>query len=85
MLVAAAGNTAIAITHMMIQATEMGLGNCWVRWFDDKKVKGVLDIPDNVEVMALLPVGVPDETPEPRPRVSIEDITFYEKYGKEKQ
>ena len=85
MLVAAAGNTSIAITNMMIQATEIGLGTCWVRWFDDKKVKEILDIPDNVEVMALLPVGVPDETPEPRPRISIEDITFYEKYGMGKQ
>lgn len=82
LLVAAAGNTAIAITNMMIQASEMGLGTCWVRWFDDAAVKGILDIPDNVEVMALLPVGVPDETPRARPRVSADAITFYEKYGR---
>ncbi len=81
MLVAAAGNTAIAITNMMIQATEMGLGSCWVRWYDEKKVKEIVEIPDNVEVMALLPIGIPDEHPSPRPRIPLKDITFCEKYG----
>ena len=81
MLIAAAGNTAIAITHMMIQATEIGLGSCWVRWFDDNKVKEILNVPQNVEVMALLPVGIPDENPSPRPRMPIDDLTFYEQYG----
>ena len=81
LLVAAAGNTAIAITNMMIQASEMGLGSCWVRWFDEKKVKEIVEIPGNVEVMALLPVGIPDENPSHRPRIPLENITFYEKYG----
>lgn len=81
MLIAAAGNTAIALTNMMIQATEIGLGTCWVRWFDDKKVKEILNVPQNVEIMALLPVGIPDEKPTPRPRMPIEDLTFYEQYG----
>ena len=79
--IAAAGNTAIAITNIMLQATELGLATCWVRWFDEKKVRTLLNIPENVEIMALLPVGVPDETPLPRPRFKIEDIAFDEKYG----
>ena len=81
LLVAAAGNTAIAITSMMIQASEMGLGSCWVRWYDEKKIKDIVKIPEGVEVMALLPVGIPDEKPSLRPRISLEDITFYEEYG----
>jgi len=79
--IAAAGNTAIAITNIMLQATEMGLGTCWVRWFDEIKVKEILEIPDNVDIMALLPIGTPDETPPARPRFTLEDIAFSEKYG----
>ncbi len=79
--IAAAGNVAIAITNMMLQATELGLGTCWVRWFDNNKVNEILEIPDHVEVQALLAIGVPDEAPNPRPRLKLDEITYYEKYG----
>lgn len=79
--IAAAGNTAVAITHMMLQAASMELGTCWVRWFDEAKVKEILQIPEYVEVMAILPIGVPDENPDQRPRKPIKEIAFKEKYG----
>ncbi len=52
----------------------MGLGSCWVRLFDEKKVKEALDLPEHLFVVALLPLGVPDEEPEPRPRLSLSEI-----------
>ncbi len=81
LMVAAAANVAIAVEHMVLQAVEIGLGTCWVRWYEDEKVKKILDIPDHIEVMALLPVGVPDEGPSSRPRLSLQKIVFSEKYG----
>ena len=81
LMVAAAANVAIAVEHIVLQAVEIGLGTCWVRWYEDKEVKEILDIPDHVEVMALLPVGIPDEDPSPRPRLSLDKIVFSEKYG----
>ena len=81
LMVAAAANVAIAVEHIVLQAVEIGLGTCWVRWYDDDKVKKILDIPDHVEVMALLPVGIPDEDPSSRPRLSVDEIVFSEKYG----
>src|SRR3990172_7433478 len=81
LLIAATGNTDIAIEHMALQAVELGLGTCWVRWFDDNKVKEILEIPKNIEIIALLPVGYPDEEPPQRPRFGIEKMVYYEKYG----
>ena len=81
LMVAAAANIAIAVEHIVLQAVEIGLGTCWVRWYEDKEVKEILDIPDHIEVMALLPVGIPDEDPSPRPRLSLDKIVFSEKYG----
>ena len=81
LMVAAAANVAIAIEHIVLQAVEIGLGTCWVRWYEDEKVKEILDIPDNIEVMALLPVGIPDENPSPRPRLRLDKMVFSEKYG----
>ncbi len=81
LMVAAAANVAIAVEHIVLQAVEIGLGTCWVRWYEDNKVKEILDIPEHVEVMALLPVGVPDEDPAQRPRLDIDKITYWEKYN----
>ena len=81
LVTAAAANVSIAVEHMVLQAVELGLGTCWVRWYDDNKVKEILGIPDFVEVIALMPVGVPDEDPGQRPRLSIDKIAYSEKYG----
>ncbi len=81
LMIAAAANVAIAVEHIVLQAVEIGLGTCWVRWYEDNKVKEILNIPDHVEVMALLPVGIPDEDPAPRPRLNLDKIVFSEKYG----
>jgi nitroreductase len=81
LMVAAAANVAIAVEHIVLQAVEIGLGTCWIRWYEDEEVKEILDMPEHIEVMALLPVGIPDEDPSPRPRLSLDKIVFSEKYG----
>jgi len=64
----------IAVEHMVLQAAALGLGSCWVRLFNPAMVKEVLGLPPEIEVVALLPVGYPDEAPPPRPRLSAEEI-----------
>jgi nitroreductase len=81
LMVAAAANVAIAVEHIVLQAVEIGLGTCWVRWYEDNKIKEILDIPEHVEVMALLPIGVPDEDPSQRPRQKLDQLVYGEKYG----
>jgi nitroreductase len=81
LMIAAAANVAIAVEHIVLQAVEIGLGTCWVRWYEDNKIKEILDIPKHVEVMALLPVGVPDEEPSQRPRQELNKIVYSETYG----
>ncbi|GJQ58413.1 MAG: nitroreductase [Candidatus Scalindua sp. AMX11] len=81
LVTAGATNVAIAVEHIVLRAVELGLGTCWVRWYDDSRVKEILEIPEFVEVMALLPLGVPDEDPHPRPRLHIDKLMYLEKYG----
>jgi len=68
-------NVAIAIEHIVLEAVELGLGSCWVRLFDEKKIKQTLNLPDHLCVVAILPIGLPDEDPPPRPRMSVSAIT----------
>ena len=63
-------DTAIAVDHMTLAAVEEGLGTCWIGAFDEKKVKEILDIPEDVRVVALLPLGYPSTLPRPTPRKS---------------
>lgn len=67
-------NVAIAIEHIVLTAVELGLGSCWVRLFDEKKVKQILKLPEYVFVVALLPIGIPDEAPPARPRLPLSKI-----------
>ena len=55
----------IVTTQMMLQAQELGLGTCWVCWFDTALTKRTFGIPENEEVFALLPLGYPAEVSKP--------------------
>jgi nitroreductase len=52
-------DVAIAIDHMTLAATDLGLGTCWVCAFDAKRCHEILELPENLEVVALLPLGYP--------------------------
>jgi len=58
-------NAAIAGEHMVLQATEMGLGTCWVHHFDHDEVRDHFDIPAHLELVSLIAVGYPGEAPHP--------------------
>ena len=53
-------DVSIIATHMMLEAAELGLGTCWVNWFDHKKVKEAF-LKDDEEVVLIMPLGYPSE------------------------
>ena len=71
----------IAVEHMVLEATELGYGTCWIGAFDEGEVKRVLSVPDEVKVVCLLAVGVPAESPPPRPRKRLDEVFYLDKYG----
>lgn len=64
----------IAVEHMVLMAAALGLGSCWVRLINLKQLHDSLNLPDEIEVVALLPVGYPAQYPPARPRLSREEI-----------
>ena len=70
-------DASIVTTHMMLQATALGLGSTWVGSFDPELTKKTLNIPDNYKVVALLPIGYPAEQPSTShfKRLSIEEFS----------
>jgi nitroreductase len=51
----------ISLEHLVLAATELGLGTCWIGAFDEKQAKEVLEVPDNIRVVAFTPLGYPAE------------------------
>jgi nitroreductase len=53
---------AIAIDHITLAATDMGLATCWICKFDVMKCAELLKLPFNLSPIALIPLGYPIET-----------------------
>jgi len=71
----------IATEHMCLEATELGLGTCWIGAFDEQDVKGILRIAKELSVICLLPLGFPAESPPARERRKMGELFFREEYG----
>ncbi len=74
-------DVAIALEHIALQATEEGLGTCWVGAFDEAAVKQILDIPQAIRVVELMSLGYPADQPKPKQRLALDEIVFREKWG----
>jgi len=54
-----------SIENLLLVATELGLGTCWVGAFDERKVSQILNLPQYLRPVCLVPVGYPQEYPSP--------------------
>ena len=73
-------DVSIACAFMILQAYELGLGTCWIGAFKEDEVKKILKIPEDVRVVAITPLGYPDQPPSQKSRKGLEQMFCYEKY-----
>jgi nitroreductase len=74
-------DVAIAIDHLSLAAVAEGLGTCWIGSFDPDTVRRILEIPEQIVVVELLPLGYPkDPKPVTKSRLPLETIVRYEKW-----
>jgi nitroreductase len=73
-------DVSIACAFMILQAYEMGLGTCWIGAFKEDETKKILNIPEHVRVVAMTPLGYPDQPPSQKFRKSLNQIVSFEKY-----
>ena len=72
-------DVAVAIDHLTLAAAEEGLGTCWIGAFNQAKVKSLLKIPPEIQVVELLPLGyATDPTPKPKQRLPLAEIVHQE-------
>jgi len=73
-------DVAIAMEHMCLQATELGLATCWIGSFYPDKVKPIVGIPDDVTIIELLAIGYPADSPKEHRREPTDKIVSFEKW-----
>ena len=74
-------DAAIAMSNISLGAYASGLGTCWIAAFREEEIKKILNIPSNVRVFAMTPLGYPDEKKGPvKKRKLLEELVHYEKW-----
>lgn len=74
-------NGAIVLDHAILAATSLGYGTCWIGAFDAAKVKGVLGIPADHDIVNLTPVGISADEPRDRGRKAPAELFFNGAFG----
>jgi nitroreductase len=65
----------IALEHLVLKATEHGLGTCYIGWFKGAAISRLLSLPSSWKVECLVTLGYPAVIPDPTPRKSLADIS----------
>ena len=74
-------NGVIVLDHAILAATSLGYGTCWIGAYDADKVKAVLGVPADYDVVYLTPVGVPAQAPEFRGRKPRAELFAANQFG----
>lgn len=76
----------IAVEHLVLMAAELGLGTCWIGWFNERQVRNIVKIPRTIKIVALITLGYPKDGLEEheKKRLDVKDILYWNKYGNHK-
>ncbi|UCF64729.1 MAG: nitroreductase family protein, partial [bacterium] len=78
-------DSGIAGEHLVLQAEQLGLGSCWIGWFNAKNARIFLGVPRGWQAVSLLALGYPlYKRKEKRPKKNIEEILFFNHYNLKK-
>jgi len=69
-----------ATQNILLAAYALGYGSCWMGGFNEAGVKAAINLPDNMRVVSLVPLGVPDENPPGPPRRELNEIVRWERW-----
>jgi nitroreductase len=74
----------IAGEHLVLRAEELGLGTCWIGWFNRRAARRALGVPFHARVVALIAVGYPAAAagPRPRKRMPLSAMAYLDAWGR---
>jgi len=74
----------IAGEHIVLQAEELGIGTCWIGWFNMRKARKYFKLPRKYKVVSLISMGYYEKKPsKEKKRKKLSEITWFNKVGEE--
>ncbi len=73
-------DVAIVMDHLILEATNQGLGTCWIAAFNAKAARNILNLPDEVDPLIFTPLGYPADQLGPKERKPLADLVRYERW-----
>jgi nitroreductase len=73
-------DTAAAVENILLTATSLGLGACWIGAFKEEEIWKAIKAPKDTRPVALIPVGYPNESPPARSRRPLSEIVHKETF-----
>lgn len=70
-------DAAIVMDHIVLAATDLGLGTCWVGAFDPDQARDVLNLPADAEPLVFTPLGFPADEPKEKTRKPLTELVRY--------
>lgn len=73
-------DAAIVADHLILEATNQGLGTCWIAAFNVEAARSVMGLPDEAEPVIFTPLGYPADQPGPKIRKPLRDLVRYDRW-----
>jgi nitroreductase len=73
-------DAAISIDHLILKATELGIGTCWICNFDTERARTLLCLPEHVEPIAIVPLGYTKAERPEKKRKAISEIVYWNQF-----
>jgi nitroreductase len=73
-------NVGIVMDHLILAATEQGLGTCWIGAFDREAAREILGLPDDIAPVIMTTLGYSRDKPRPKSRKELDEIVRYERW-----
>ena len=73
-------DVSIALEHIALAATELGLATCWIGSFDVEKVRQILEIPKDIAIIELMALGYPADGRRQTTREPMKNMVCYDKW-----
>lgn len=70
-------DSAIVMDYLILSATALGLGTCWIGNFDSRVARKFLALPLGMEPIAFTPIGYPADSAEPKKRKLLDKLVHY--------
>lgn len=74
-------DSAIAMEHLILAATNEGYGTCWIGAFDEDKIRKIFSIPSDYRVVGMTPIGISNEEIEKYHEKKIEEHVFQDNWN----